>query len=154
MHLITKWFGTFLLDKKEIKQKILFPKKEKEILKRLEKIQKNEILSEEKKLVEKINKNIVVNEKRLEKLGKYDPENDFFKKIDIKPEDCGFSKELIQKSTLLLSEVELLYRQIGVHRLIPLLITIRHLRPGNSATRHQEVPVRIAYSDLRQLDVQ
>jgi nucleolar protein 56 len=104
MYLITKWFGVFLCNKKEIIQKILFPKKEKEIFKRLEKIRNNEILSEEKKIIKKNKKDIVVNEKRLEKLGKYTTEDNFFSKIDIKPDDNGFSKKLIQKSSLLLSE--------------------------------------------------
>jgi len=102
MYLITKWFGTFLFDESKIKQKILFPKKENEILKRLQKIKKNEILSEEKKIVEKINKDIIVNEKRLEQLGRYNPKYDFFKKVDVKSEDYNFPRELIQKVTLLL----------------------------------------------------
>jgi len=104
MYLITKWFGTFLLDKSKIKEKKLFPKKEKEIFKRLEKIQNNEILLEEKKIIKKTSENITVNEKRLEKIGKYDPADNFLKKIDINPEDYGFSKDLIQKSSLLLSQ--------------------------------------------------
>lgn len=104
MYLITKWFGTFLFDKNKIKEKKLFPKKEKEIFKRLGKIQNNDILPEEKKIIKKTSENIIVNEKRLEKLGKYNPEDKFFKKIDINPEDYSFSKELIRKSAFLLSK--------------------------------------------------
>jgi len=83
MYLITKWFGTFLCDEKGIKNKVLFPKDKKEITKRLRKIDKNEILAEERKLVKNIE--VTVNEKRLQKIGNYDPSDFFFKKIEIKP---------------------------------------------------------------------
>jgi len=68
-YLITKWFGTFLCDKKGIKDKIIFPKKVEEISKKLRKIDKNEILAEEKKIAK--GKEVIVNEKRLSKLGEY-----------------------------------------------------------------------------------
>ncbi len=100
MYLITKWFGTFILDKKGIKNKNLFPKNEKEIAKRFLKIEKNEILSEEKQLVKNIN-NIIINEKRLVKVGEYKPRDPFFKKIDIKPESFNFSEKLLLKATLI-----------------------------------------------------
>ena len=48
MYLLTKWFGTFLFNKNELEKKILFPKKEEEIAKRLIRINNKEILSEEK----------------------------------------------------------------------------------------------------------
>ena len=63
MYLITKWFGTFICNKKGIQNKILFPKNEKEIAKRLLKIDKNEILAEENKITKNIK--VTVNEKRL-----------------------------------------------------------------------------------------
>ena len=50
MYLITKWFGTFVCDKEGIKNNILFPNDEKEIDKYIIKIDKNEILKEEKKI--------------------------------------------------------------------------------------------------------
>ena len=50
MYLVTKWFGTFLCDKKGIKKEVLFPKDEKELVKKLRKIEKNNILPEEKKI--------------------------------------------------------------------------------------------------------
>lgn len=53
MYLITKWFGTFICDKKGIKNKTLFPKDEKEIAKRLLKIEENKVLSEEKEIIKK-----------------------------------------------------------------------------------------------------
>jgi len=104
MYLITKWFGTFLCNGKGVKEKILFPKKEKEIEKRLKKIKNNKILTEEKKIIKKTSEKIIVNEKRLKKIGTYDPENSFFKKIDIKPEKYNFSRELIQKISYILSK--------------------------------------------------
>ena len=51
MFLVTKWFGIFLYENKEITQKILFEKNEKEIYKKLLKIENKEILSEEIQIV-------------------------------------------------------------------------------------------------------
>lgn len=69
MYLITKWFGTFLIDKKGINNKIIFPNDKNEIYKRLIKIKNNKILSEEKKLSKGLK--VIINEKRLEKIGSY-----------------------------------------------------------------------------------
>jgi len=102
MYLITKWFGTFLYEKGKLKKKILFPKDKKEISKRLLKINKNEILIEEKKLSKDFD--IIVNEKRLKKIGKYSPKDIFFKKIEIKPEDYDFKINLLNKATLNITE--------------------------------------------------
>jgi nucleolar protein 56 len=102
MYLITKWFGTFLFDKQGIKNKILFPKDEKEIVKILLKIDKNEILKEEKKISK--GNEIIVSEKRLLKIGKYDPTDPFFKNLEINPEDYDFSEYLLQKASLILTK--------------------------------------------------
>ncbi len=105
MFLITRWFGTFLLDEKEIKKNILFPKDEKEIQKRLKKIDENKILPAEKRIVKNIDKkDIIVEDKRSIELGKYEPDDPFFKKIDLNPKDFGFSNNLIQKVSILLSK--------------------------------------------------
>jgi nucleolar protein 56 len=103
MYLITKWFGTFIFDKRGKKKEIIFPKDEKEIAKRLEKIGKNEVLSEEKDIVKDI-KEIIVNEKRLNKIGLYDPNDEFFNKIKIKPTDYEFSNKLLNEATLIVSK--------------------------------------------------
>ena len=103
MYLITKWFGTFLCDKNGITNKILFPKDEKEISKRLLKISKKEILSEEKKIIKRVD--VTVNEKRLQKIGIYDPSNLFFKKFEIIPEDFDFSEKLLHKASLILAKL-------------------------------------------------
>ena len=102
MYLITKWFGTFLCDKSGIKNKIFFPKDKKEVAKRLKKIDKDEILFEEKKLIKDVN--VKVNEKRLQIIGDYDPDDTFFKEIDIKPEDFGFSQSLLHDASMILTE--------------------------------------------------
>ena len=103
MYLITKWFGTFLFDKNGINEKILFPKNIKSISDRVKKIKKGEILLEERK-ISKNTKKIIVNELRLKKLGEYKPDNVIFKKIEINPEDFGFSNNMLQKVTLIITE--------------------------------------------------
>lgn len=103
MYLITKWFGTFLFDENSIKEKILFPKNVNSISNRLLKIKNNEILFEEKKISENVN-NIIVSEKRLKELGQYKPDDPFFKKSEIYPDDFGFSNNLLQKAILKITE--------------------------------------------------
>ena len=102
MYLITKWFGTFLCDKNGIKSKILFPKDEKKIAKRLIEIGKNNVLAEEKKITKGVK--VTVNEKRLQKIGDFDPNNPFFKKMEIKSEDFDFSQELLHKASIILTQ--------------------------------------------------
>jgi nucleolar protein 56 len=101
-YLITKWFGTFLCDKTGVQKEILFPKHEKEIVKRLREIEKNNVLEEEKKIVTNIN--VVVHEKRLQQLGIYTDEDPFFETITINPKDYGFSQELFHDASLLLAQ--------------------------------------------------
>jgi len=102
MYLITKWFGAFLCDNKRVKNKILFSNNEKEISKKLLKIEKKEILAEEKKISK--GEDVIVNEKRLQKIGKYRPSDPFFKKINILPEDFGFSEEILHKASLIITK--------------------------------------------------
>lgn len=101
MYLITKWFGTFLCDKKGIKNKVLFPKDEKEIAKILQKINNKEILSSEKKLVKNVK--VKVNERRLEKIGDYSPDDEFFKKMIIESEDFDYSQKLLHQASILVT---------------------------------------------------
>jgi nucleolar protein 56 len=100
MYLITKWFGIFLCNKDGIIDKFLFKKDAKEISKKILKIQQNEILPEEKKIVKNI-KDIIVKEKRLNKIGDYKPLDSNFKKIIIDAEEFDYSKELLYESILL-----------------------------------------------------
>lgn len=99
MHLLTKWFGTFLFNKNKLEKKVLFPKKEEEIAKRLIRINNREILSEEKSLSK--NMKVIVNEKRLKKIGTYDSSDGFFEKIKINPEEFGYSNDLLQKASII-----------------------------------------------------
>ncbi|MCK4364678.1 MAG: hypothetical protein KAW45_01370 [Thermoplasmatales archaeon] len=103
MYLITKWFGTFICDKKGVQNKILFQKDKKEIAKRLLKIDDKDILTEEKKIT-KGAKEIIVSEKRLQKIGEYKPSDPFFKKFEIKPEDFDFSIDLLHKAALIVTK--------------------------------------------------
>jgi len=102
MYLITKWFGTFLCDENGIKQKILFPKDEKEILKKLQTIERNEILAEEKKIAKGFE--IIVQERRLQKIGTFEPLNTFFRGVDINAEEFGFTTALLHNASLLLAK--------------------------------------------------
>lgn len=101
MYLITKWFGTFLCEKNDVKKHILFPKDENKIADRLLKIRNGKILAEEKKISKGLE--IVVNEKRLMKIGDYKPYDESFKEIDIKPENYDFNLELLKKATIIVS---------------------------------------------------
>ena len=97
MYLITKWFGIFLCDKNKIIKHILFSKDPKIISKKINKIQRNQILPEEKKIVKNV-EGIIVNEKRLQKIGEYLPTDSFFKKMEIKAEDYDFSNDIFFKT--------------------------------------------------------
>jgi nucleolar protein 56 len=93
MYLITKWFGVFLFDKRNLIKSIIFSKDPKIISKKIFKIQSNQILPEEKKIIKNL-KEVIVNEKRLKAIGDYIPTDPFFKNIEIKAEKYGFSKEV------------------------------------------------------------
>lgn len=102
MHLITKWFGTFLFNKNKLKKKLLFPKKEEEIAKRLIRINNGEILSEEKRLSKNIN--VIVNEKRLKKIGTYNYSDLFFETVEINPKEFGYSNDMLQKASIIVAK--------------------------------------------------
>lgn len=103
-YLITKWFGTFICGKKVIKSKILFTRDPRDIAKRLQKIKNNEVLEEEKKITKGIK--VTVGEKRLQKLGDFKPDDMFFKEMEIKAEEFGFSQNLIHEASLILTKKE------------------------------------------------
>jgi nucleolar protein 56 len=101
-YLVTKWFGTFLCDETTVQKEILFPKQEKEIVRRLQQIEKNMVLDEEKTIVK--NTKVIVNEKRLQPLGTYSQDDLFFQRISINPKDHGFTQELFHNVSLLLTQ--------------------------------------------------
>ncbi|MFW6149682.1 MAG: hypothetical protein ACOC6D_07480, partial [Atribacterota bacterium] len=70
----------------------------KEILKRLQEIEKNNVLLEERKIAKGVK--VKVNEKRLQKIGEYVNSDPFFKKIDINSSDYGFSQDLFHKISI------------------------------------------------------
>ena len=100
-YLITTWFGTFLCDEKGVQKETLFPKREKELLARLQAIKNNEVLEEEKELVK--NTIVVINERRLNTLGTFasDP---FFTSMTIDPKDYGFSQDLFHSFAMTLAQ--------------------------------------------------
>lgn len=101
-YLITKWFGTFLCDETTIQKEILFPKQDKEIMQRLREIEKNTILAEENKITK--DTQVIVNERRLQKLGTYNNEDPVFRTLAINPESYGFSQALLHDASLLLTQ--------------------------------------------------
>ena len=98
LYLITKWFGTFLLEDDVIKNKILFPKDAKKISNIIKQIHSNKILKDEIKLSK--GKTVIVNEKRLNKIGNYFEDDPLFKKILIKPEDYDYPISILQDALL------------------------------------------------------
>jgi len=109
MYLITKWFGIFLIDEKNtIVKKHLFLKDYEHIIKKLIKIENNEILNEEKKIIKGFKKDqIIINEKRLKKLGTYNPNDIFFKKINLNYSNFNFTLNDLKKISIELVDREL-----------------------------------------------
>jgi len=101
-YLITKWFGTFLCDGTTIQKEILFPKDANEIMRRLRVIEKNMILSEEETLAKKTE--VLINERRLQPLGSYVNDDSTFQDIQVRPEDYGFTSELLHDASMLLAQ--------------------------------------------------
>jgi nucleolar protein 56 len=100
-YLITTWFGTFLCDEKSVQKEMLFPKREKELLARLQAIKNNQVLEEEKELVK--NTIVVVNERRLNTLGTF-ADDPFFTTMTINPKDYGYPQELFHSVAMTLAQ--------------------------------------------------
>jgi nucleolar protein 56 len=101
MYLITKWFGTFLFDNNKILKKKLFKNDPDIIAKKMIAIDNMEILEEEKQII--LKKSVKVNEKRLQDIGDYCPNDKFFKKINLDFNDFGFSLETLKKSSYIVA---------------------------------------------------
>lgn len=101
MYLITRWFGVFVCDSTKIQKKILFKKNVSSIVKRLEIIKNNGILEEEKKISNGLN--VIINEKRLQQIGEYNPEDTWFQSFTISSEEFGFSNDLFQQVSITLA---------------------------------------------------
>jgi nucleolar protein 56 len=102
MYLITKWFGIFLIDKKnKIIKKYLFKNNHENISKKLNQIENNNILIEEKKIIKGFKKDeIISNQKRLKNLVNYQPNEIFFKKLKINYKDFNFSINNLKIATI------------------------------------------------------
>ncbi|MBC7081554.1 MAG: hypothetical protein H5T44_04875 [Thermoplasmatales archaeon] len=90
LYMTTKWFGVFLYDEKEIREKVLFPKNADEIANRLYRISKGGIIEEEMKF-EKYKP--IVKERRLLAVGREGK----FKEIKISAEKFGYGKNLLRE---------------------------------------------------------
>jgi nucleolar protein 56 len=100
--LVTKWFGTFLVDEKRVVTQILFPKKDTEIAERLADIQNGRILPEERRLAEK--RKVQVLETRLTPIGRLTVSDTSF----VVPAKYGYDH------TLLLSALSLLAKKTAM----------------------------------------
>ncbi|MEW6069127.1 MAG: hypothetical protein AB1485_00770 [Candidatus Thermoplasmatota archaeon] len=103
MYLITKWFGTFIIENSKVIAYKLFPKTPSQIAERLKKIANNEILEEEKELMAAEGKEIYITSGRLLPLGKLCT-GEF---VSLAPEQYGYSYELLQASSVELAGSQL-----------------------------------------------
>jgi len=100
--LITTWFGTFLADDHHITDHILFPPTPTDIANRLRQIHANHILPEEHTIA--AGKTLLVNEKRLEPLGHYDPTHPIFHHHTPDPTTYDIPPSLLHDATLELTK--------------------------------------------------
>ncbi len=100
--LTTTWFGTFLLHNNTITQHILFPPTPTDIADRLHHIHTNRILPEEHALADH-HPDLLINEKRLEPLGHYNPTNPIFRHTP-DPTAYGISTSLLHDAALHLTK--------------------------------------------------
>lgn len=98
MLLVTTWFGTFLLDGKQVADSRLFPKEAKEIARRLRQMEKGEVLDEEKTLATR-GKKLEVADSRLRSLGPVLAER--APPLDHVASRMGFTPALLHEATIL-----------------------------------------------------
>ena len=96
--LVTKWFGTFLVQDKRVVTQILFPRKDSEIADRLMQIQKGRVLDEERSLSAK--KKVEVLETRLISIGRLTTADTSF----VVPAKYSYDDSLLRSALLLLAE--------------------------------------------------
>ena len=95
MHLITRWFGTFVFDDNKLKSFLLFPNTSKDLIPIIKSLYNGNVLSQEKELA---SKSMIVLEKRLSSIGKYKPIDTIFDMEELLPEKYGFSNELLHQA--------------------------------------------------------
>ncbi|MBM4248797.1 MAG: ribosomal biogenesis protein [Euryarchaeota archaeon] len=104
MLLVTTWFGSFLVDGKQVADSRLFPKEAKEIARRLRLMERGELLEEEKALAF-AHKGFSVADSRLRSLGPVS--SDRAPSLDHIASRMGFAPALLHEATLLLGREKL-----------------------------------------------
>lgn len=131
MILVTKWFGTFLVDEKRVVTQILFPRTDAEIAERLVSIQKGRILPEERRLAEK--RKVQVLETRLTPLGRLTVSDTSF----VVPAKYGY------EHSLLLSALSILARETAKEE----VGSDRHL--SEAITAYEEMKEMVNSAEVR-----
>jgi nucleolar protein 56 len=101
-YLVTRWFGTFLFNTKNIIDKRLFPQDLVQLQTYLNALMNGEILDEERNLMQQ--GSVTISETRLASLGNYQPDHDFFQSITLDPNSYGFSEVLLLQGMVHLTE--------------------------------------------------
>jgi len=110
MLLVTTWFGTFLLDGKQVADSVLFPKEAKELAARLRKMEKGEVLDEERGLAQKFEsegkgRKLEVLDRRLSSLGELNEGR--APDISHIGDKMGFKQELLHEATMFMGREKL-----------------------------------------------
>jgi len=111
VHLITRWFGVFLCDDGKIVDKRLFPKNADEIAERLYKIQKGEVLEEEREFS---SYNPYVSTPRLRSIGKLSENG----RIRIGYGEYGYTIEMLRDACIKVAEKRIKEEGLERHRRI------------------------------------
>lgn len=97
LHILTRWFGVFLVDEGKVLEKKLFPKEPEEIAKRIMSIRQGEILPEEEEIVG--GREVKTTERRQSGLGNYEQFS-----FDLNAMEYGFSSGSLHTAMLLVAE--------------------------------------------------
>lgn len=107
-YLITKWFGCFLVNENgQVIKKNIFSNDSESLLVVLKQIKNNQILNEEIGLA-KDNVPIVA-EKRLQNIGFYQPDDEFFMKFQLDHNNFGFSIDLLHNILCKMTEEKIFH---------------------------------------------
>jgi nucleolar protein 56 len=113
MLLVTTWFGSFLMDGKQVISSRPFPKDVKEIAERLRKIDRGEVLDEERQLAAE-GRDIEVFDDRLRALGRFSDGR--APALDQMMGKLGFQPSLLHEATMLVGQQKL--GELGPDRFI------------------------------------
>jgi len=113
MLLVTTWFGSFLVEGKQVVASRPFPKEVKEITERLRRIDRGEVLDEERQLVAEA-KDLEVFEDRLRGLGRYRSER--APALDHMMGKLGFQPSMLHDAAMLMGREKL--GELGPDRFI------------------------------------